>query len=135
MRLEIKIEMDNKEEAAKLLAELSASLGGTGSTVVVQQAPEAPQVEDKPKRKGVQTRKSEAVDIPKDEPVVTETETTITEPTLTVAQMQRKLAELKTSKGLSAEKIKAVIKHYGAEKISGIDPSNFNALINDVEAL
>jgi hypothetical protein len=140
MRIEIRIEADNLEESKKVLEGLAASLGGTGKQVVVTTETPQPETETKPKRKGTQTR-AKAEDpateetTPEKEPVVTETETTITEATLTVAQMQRKLAELKTNKGLAADQIKTVIKKYGAEKISGIDPSKFNAILKDVEAL
>lgn len=63
--------------------------------------------------------------------------------TLETKQTSLKLEEVrvicaKKAKALGKEgpqKIKAIIKKYGAEQLTGVDPDNYEALIKDVEAL
>lgn len=56
-----------------------------------------------------------------------------TEPTLTLEQVRAVLAD-KSRKGFTAQ-IRALLQKYGAPKLSGIDPANYKALVEDVEVL
>ena len=55
------------------------------------------------------------------------------EPTLTLEQVRAVLAD-KSRKGHTAE-IRALLQKYGAAKLSGIDPSHYEALLDDAEVL
>ena len=55
------------------------------------------------------------------------------EPTLTLEQVRAVLAD-KSRKGFTAQ-IRDLLQKYGSAKLSGIDPSNYNALLHDVEVL
>ena len=55
------------------------------------------------------------------------------EPVLTLEQVRAVLAD-KSRMGFTAE-IRSLLQKYGAPKLSGIDPSNYNALLHDVEGL
>ena len=55
------------------------------------------------------------------------------EPTLTLEQVRAVLAD-KSRQGFTAQ-IRTLLQKYGAPKLSGIDPSNYNALLHDVEGL
>ncbi len=55
------------------------------------------------------------------------------EPELTLEQVRAVLAD-KSRKGHTAE-IRALLQKYGAAKLSGIDPSNYKALLADAEVL
>lgn len=58
---------------------------------------------------------------------------TPTEPTLTLEQVRAVLAD-KSRQGFTTQ-IRTLLQKYGAPKLSGIDPSNYNALLHDVEGL
>ena len=55
------------------------------------------------------------------------------EPRLTLEQVRAVLAD-KSRKGHTAE-IRALLQKYGAEKLSGIDPVHYKALLADAEVL
>lgn len=55
------------------------------------------------------------------------------EPTLTLEQVRAVLAD-KSRQGHTAE-IRALLQKYGASKLSGIDPTNYKALLADAEVL
>ena len=55
------------------------------------------------------------------------------EPQLTLAQVRAVLAD-KSSMGFTAE-IRSLLQKYGAAKLSGIDPTNYKALVADAEVL
>ena len=55
------------------------------------------------------------------------------EPTLTLEQVRAVLAD-KSRKGHTAE-IRALLQKYGSSKLSGIDPTNYKALLADAEVL
>ena len=63
----------------------------------------------------------------KEEPVKKE------EPTVTLEQVRGVLAE-KSQAGFTSE-VKAIIKKYGASRLSEIDPKDFKAVIKDAEGL
>lgn len=56
-----------------------------------------------------------------------------TKPALTLEQVRAVLAD-KSRVGHTAE-IRALLQKYGASKLSGIDPKNYEALLKDVEEL
>lgn len=56
-----------------------------------------------------------------------------TGPTLTLEQVRAVLAD-KSRNGFTAQ-IRSLLQKYGASKLSGIDPANYNALLAEVEAL
>ena len=55
------------------------------------------------------------------------------EPQLTLEQVRAVLAD-KSRMGFTAE-IRALLQKYGAAKLSGIDPANYKALVDDAEVL
>ena len=55
------------------------------------------------------------------------------EPELTMEDVRAVLAE-KSRKGYTA-KIRELLQKYGASKLSGVDPANYPALLEDVEGL
>ena len=55
------------------------------------------------------------------------------EPALTLEQVRAVLAD-KSRKGHTAE-IRSLLQKYGASKLSGIDPTNYKALLADAEVL
>ena len=55
------------------------------------------------------------------------------EPQLTLEQVRAVLAD-KSRMGFTAE-IRALLQKYGAAKLSGIDPANYEALVADAEVL
>ena len=55
------------------------------------------------------------------------------EPALTLEQVRAVLAD-KSRQGHTAE-IRALLQKYGAAKLSGVDPSNYRALLADAEVL
>ena len=55
------------------------------------------------------------------------------EPELTLEQVRAVLAD-KSRKGHTAE-VRALLQRYGAEKLSGVDPANYKALLADAEVL
>ena len=55
------------------------------------------------------------------------------EPQLTLEQARAVLAD-KSRNGFTAQ-IRSLLQKYGASKLSGIDPANYNALLAEVEAL
>ena len=55
------------------------------------------------------------------------------EPALTLEDVRVVLAE-KSRKGYTAQ-IRALLQKYGAVKLSGVDPANYEALLQDVEGL
>lgn len=56
-----------------------------------------------------------------------------TEPVLTLEAVRAVLAD-KSRAGFTAQ-IRSLLQKYGADKLSGIDPVNYKALIEDVEGL
>lgn len=58
---------------------------------------------------------------------------TVTEPTSTLEEVRAVLAD-KSRLGFTAQ-IRDLLQKYGASKLSGIDPSNYNALLKDAEVL
>ena len=56
-----------------------------------------------------------------------------TKPTLTLEQVRAVLAD-KTRNGFTAQ-IRSLLQKYGAAKLSGIDPANYEALLAEVEVL
>ena len=65
-----------------------------------------------------------------DEP---EPEAASTEPVLTLEAVRAVLAD-KSRAGFTAQ-IRSLLQKYGADKLSGIDPVNYKALLEDVEGL
>ena len=55
------------------------------------------------------------------------------EPELTLEHVRAVLAD-KSRKGHTAE-VRALLQKYGAEKLSGVDPANYKALLADAEVL
>lgn len=55
------------------------------------------------------------------------------EPVLTLEDVRAVLAE-KSRKGYTAQ-IRALLQKYGAAKLSGVDPANYEALLQNVEGL
>ena len=66
-----------------------------------------------------------------DEPVPTEPISV--EPALTLEAVRAVLAD-KSRAGFTAQ-IRSLLQKYGADKLSGIDPSNYKALLADAEGL
>lgn len=66
-----------------------------------------------------------------DEPVPEET--VPAEPALTLEAVRAVLAE-KSRAGFTAQ-IRFLLQKYGADKLSGVDPANYKALLADVEGL
>lgn len=64
---------------------------------------------------------------------VPETAVTIKEPPLTLEAVRAVLAD-KSRNGHTAE-IRSLLQKYGASKLSGIDPTNYKALLADAEVL
>ncbi len=62
-----------------------------------------------------------------------EPESTPAEPALTLEAVRAVLAD-KSRAGYTAQ-IRALLQKYGANKLSGIDPANYEALLADVEGL
>ena len=60
-------------------------------------------------------------------------EPTITEPVLTLEAVRAVLAD-KSRVGFTVQ-IRSLLQKYGADKLSGIDPDNYKALLADVEGL
>ena len=60
-------------------------------------------------------------------------EPTLTVPVLTLEAVRAVLAD-KSRAGFTAQ-IRSLLKKYGADKLSGIDPANYKALLADVEGL
>lgn len=60
-------------------------------------------------------------------------EPTPTEPVLTLEAVRAVLAD-KSRAGFTAQ-IHSLLQKYGADKLSGIDPANYKALLEDVEEL
>ena len=60
-------------------------------------------------------------------------EPTPTEPVITLEAVRAVLAD-KSRAGFTAQ-IRSLLQKYGADKLSGIDPVNYKALIEDVEGL
>lgn len=60
-------------------------------------------------------------------------EATPTEPVLTLEAVRVVLAN-KSRAGFTAQ-IRSLLQKYGADKLSGIDPANYKALLADVEGL
>lgn len=56
-----------------------------------------------------------------------------TKPQLALEDVRAVLADM-SRKGYTAE-IRALLQKYGASKLSGIDPANYEALLQDVEGL
>ena len=65
-----------------------------------------------------------------DEPVP---ETAPAEPVLTLEAVRAVLAD-KSRAGFTAQ-IRSLLQKYGADKLSGVDPANYEALLADVEGL
>ena len=60
-------------------------------------------------------------------------EPTPTEPVLTLEAVRAILAD-KSRAGFTAQ-IRSLLQKYGADKLSGVDPANYKALLKDVEEL
>ena len=60
-------------------------------------------------------------------------EPTLIEPVLTLEAVRAVLAD-KSRAGFTAQ-IRSLLQKYGADKLSGIDPANYKALLEDVEGL
>ena len=60
-------------------------------------------------------------------------ESTPTEPVLTLEAVRAVLAD-KSRSGFTAQ-IRSLLQKYGTDKLSGIDPTNYKALLADVEGL
>ena len=60
-------------------------------------------------------------------------EAPVTEPILTLEEVRAVLAD-KSRAGFTAQ-IRSLLQKYGADKLSGIDPANYKALLADVEGL
>ena len=63
----------------------------------------------------------------------TEKPTTTDEPVLTLEEVRAVLAE-KSRNGYTAE-VRSLLQKYGADKLSGIDPVQYKALLADAEVL
>lgn len=63
----------------------------------------------------------------------TSTQPKPTEPVLTLEAVRAVLAD-KSRAGFTAQ-IRSLLQKYGADKLSGIDPANYKALLADVEGL
>lgn len=63
----------------------------------------------------------------------TEKTTTTDEPVLTLEEVRTVLAE-KSRNGYTAE-VRSLLQKYGADKLSGIDPVQYKALLADAEVL
>ena len=64
---------------------------------------------------------------------VPEAPTPVKEPPLTLEAVRAVLAD-KSRSGFTAQ-IRSLLQKYGADKLSGIDPANYKALLADVEGL
>ena len=62
-----------------------------------------------------------------------ETPTTVKEPPLTLEEVRAVLAN-KSRAGYTAQ-IRSLLQKYGADKLSGVDPANYKALLADAEEL
>ena len=62
-----------------------------------------------------------------------EAPTSVKEPPLTLEAVRAVLAN-KSRAGYTAQ-IRSLLQKYGADKLSGIDPANYKALLTDVEGL
>ena len=62
-----------------------------------------------------------------------ETEAATAEPVLTLEAVRAVLAD-KSRAGFTAQ-IRSLLQKYGADKLSGVDPANYKALLADVEGL
>ena len=62
-----------------------------------------------------------------------EPETVLAEPVLTLEAVRAVLAD-KSRAGFTAQ-IRSLLQKYGADKLSGVDPANYKALLADVEGL
>jgi len=62
-----------------------------------------------------------------------EPEAAPTEPVLTLEAVRAVLAD-KSRAGFTAQ-IRSLLQKYGADKLSGVDPANYKALLADVEGL
>ncbi len=60
-------------------------------------------------------------------------ETVPSEPVLTLEAVRAVLAD-KSRAGFTAQ-IRSLLQKYGADKLSGVDPANYKALLSDVEGL
>ena len=60
-------------------------------------------------------------------------EAPMTEPVLTLEEVRAVLAD-KARAGYTAQ-IRSLLQKYGADKLSGVDPTNYKALLADVEGL
>ena len=76
---------------------------------------------------------SETMAVKKDNLPPSETKSKKAEEPLTLEAV-RKVAADKARKGFTAE-VRSLIQKYGADKLSGIDPVNYKALLADVEGL
>ena len=68
-----------------------------------------------------------------EQPQAEDTPASPPEPELTLEQVRAVLAD-KSRKGHTAE-VRALLQRYGAEKLSGVDPANYKALLADAEVL
>ena len=68
-----------------------------------------------------------------DTPAATPVAEAVKEPELTLEDVRAVLAEV-SRKGYTAQ-IRELLLKYGAPKLSGIDPANYKALLEDVEEL
>lgn len=68
-----------------------------------------------------------------EQPQAEDTPASPPEPELTLEQVRAVLAD-KSRKGHTAE-VRALLQKYGAEKLSGVDPANYKALLADAEVL
>lgn len=127
MRLDITISTDHKEEAVEVLQALVQSLGGKQVQITTTQKAD----EKEPQKETTSKRQKQKVETRTE----VEVETTVTEPSFTVAQMQKKLAGFKNTKGLEAAAIKEVIQSFGVDKLSDMNPKDYNALLKKVESL
>ena len=57
----------------------------------------------------------------------------VAEPTLSLEEVRAVLAD-KSRLGFTSQ-VRELLQKYGASKLSGIDPSNYNALLKDAEVL
>ncbi len=62
-----------------------------------------------------------------------EPEAALVEPVLTLEAIRAVLAD-KSRAGFTAQ-IRSLLQKYGADKLSGVDPANYKALLADVEGL
>lgn len=120
--MEITINVQAPELANAIRALAEALAGHTG---------QVPVITDSPKKTKKETKAESEINA---DSLVKELENS--EPKLTLEEVRAICA--KKAKALGKEgpqKIKAIIKKYGAEQLTGVDPDNYEALIKDVEAL